>query len=1374
MMRLVLFLCAWVLLVPVTAAAQDNSEDRGFLIGLLERSLGGDGRTVRINGFAGALSSRATIDQITVADTDGVWLTLDGVEIGWNRSALFRGAIEIAELRAARIDLPRLPLPAPNAVPSPEATPFALPDLPASLEIGQMTIDTVSLGAPVLGEAAAFALTGSASLVGGAGDANLRAQRLDGPTAQFNVMARYANDTRDLALDLDLTEDQNGLISGLLSIPERPSVALRVNGAGLLSDFAAELDLRTDGVQRLSGTLGLQSAEDGPMSFDADLNGDVSALFVPEYAAFFGPDVSLKATGNQTSGGEISLDTFTVDTRAMKLSGRAVLGADGWPALLDIDGQIADPTGAPVVLPTGDTPVQIDRASLVVDFDASTGDALKAQIDLSDVDHPMVKAAAMSLALDGTIQGAAGAVRTLDTTIDLNTQALAFADPALQQAIGATVRGTLGVFYTADTPLTLRDMALRGADWQIAGDARIDSLSESLSTAFDVELTASDLNAFAALAGLDLNGSGVLSARGSAALGGFFDVAVTGHTDALSVGIAQADTLLQGRTALDLAARRDGDGTFLDKLTLANPAVSVDATAQLQSGASTAKYAIRLEDAGQLSDAVSGPLTLDGTAQQTDETWDVATRLAGPLDATAQLDARVAPDRIGIDLTADLPDLAPLVPQLTGGAQITASATQENGVWAFETAIDGPNDSTANVAGTFDDKLSARYLVEVPDISPFVPGVDGPVGLDGRVSQVTDGWTFDTKLTGPFNSAGTVQGDYLNARLNAQFDVAMPDAGAVAPGITGPLAAKGTLRQTDAGWAIDTTATGPYASTASVTGTYSPTDTNARYRLSVPNIAPLAPGVSGPLDLSGTVQQLTAGWALTADARGPYASTATVTGAYVNDRIDARYNVALPNIGALVPQLNGAAAVTGTATQVARGFDITANLSGPAGTTARVQGLVGSDGQLALDATGQAQLGLANPFLEPRNVAGVANFDLTIDGPPALGSVSGRVTTQGTRMAAPNLPLSFNDITAAIDLRSGQASLDVDAGVTDGGVIRIDGPVTLSGLFPAQIDVALDNVALVDPALYTSTVDGNINLRGPLTGGARISGTLNVGETNVHIPASGISTFGAIPEITHIGATRPVMRTRDRAGLTQETAESSSSGPAYPLDITINAPSRIFVRGRGLDAELGGALRLTGTSSDTFSTGQFDLIRGRLDILAKRFELDEGRVQLQGRFDPYLRFVVATTTSTGTARIVLEGPADDPEVTFEATPEAPQDQVLAQIFFGRDISQLSAFQALQLASAVASLAGRGGEGVVSQLRGSFDLDDLDVTTDDEGNAALRAGKYISDNVYTDVTVGGADGPEVSLNIDLTPNVTVRGTVASDSNTGIGIFIEKDY
>jgi translocation and assembly module TamB len=172
--------------------------------------------------------------------------------------------------------------------------------------------------------------------------------------------------------------------------------------------------------------------------------------------------------------------------------------------------------------------------------------------------------------------------------------------------------------------------------------------------------------------------------------------------------------------------------------------------------------------------------------------------------------------------------------------------------------------------------------------------------------------------------------------------------------------------------------------------------------------------------------------------------------------------------------------------------------------------------------------------------------------------------------------------------------------------------------------------------------------------------------------------------------------------------------------------------------------------------------------------LDEGIIQLQGDFDPFLRFVATTGTSVGSASVIVEGSASDPQVRFESTPESPQDEVLSQIFFGRDVSQISALQALQLASAVATLAGRGGEGIISKFRRGFDLDDLDITTDEEGNAGLRLGKYISDNVYTDVTIGTQNNAEVTLNIDLTPSIKATGKLGSDGDTSLGIYFLRDY
>ena len=82
--------------------------------------------------------------------------------------------------------------------------------------------------------------------------------------------------------------------------------------------------------------------------------------------------------------------------------------------------------------------------------------------------------------------------------------------------------------------------------------------------------------------------------------------------------------------------------------------------------------------------------------------------------------------------------------------------------------------------------------------------------------------------------------------------------------------------------------------------------------------------------------------------------------------------------------------------------------------------------------------------------------------------------------------------------------------------------------------------------------------------------------------------------------------------------------------------------------------------------------------------------------------------------------------------------------------------------------------MISKLRENFGLDDLDITTDDEGNVGLKAGKYISENVYTDVTVGAEGEAEINLNLDLSKSLTIKGGASNSGETSLGIFFEKDY
>lgn len=240
------------------------------------------------------------------------------------------------------------------------------------------------------------------------------------------------------------------------------------------------------------------------------------------------------------------------------------------------------------------------------------------------------------------------------------------------------------------------------------------------------------------------------------------------------------------------------------------------------------------------------------------------------------------------------------------------------------------------------------------------------------------------------------------------------------------------------------------------------------------------------------------------------------------------------------------------------------------------------------------------------------------------------------------------------------------------------------------------------------------------------------------------------------------------------TLARARAGPAYGLNLGISAPNRIFLRGLGLDAEFGGGLRLQGDTNNIVTSGQFDLLRGRMEFLAERFDLSEGKIRMQGDPIPYIRLVATTESSEATIDLTMEGRADAPAFSVSSSPDMAEDEALAQLFFGQTLADISPIQAAKLAAAVASLSGRSSFNALGALRERTGVDDLDLKTDAEGNTSVTAGKYISDNIYTEVEVGGSGNSAISLNLDVSPNLTVKGSADSEANSGLGLFFQKDY
>ncbi|MCX7560756.1 translocation/assembly module TamB domain-containing protein [Sulfitobacter sp. F26204] len=1322
------FICSFLLTAALylctLVAASAQEDDKGFLTRKIQEALSGGGRFVSIDGFRGALSSEASFDRMTIADDDGIWLTLENVVLDWNRSALLRGRVEVESLTAERLDLPRLPVAEPDALPEAEAAPFRLPELPVSIRIETFSIGQIALGAPILGEEAALTVTASAQLNDDLGKVDLEASRTDGKQGDFEIKANFERDDTILDVLLRLSEGENGIAARLLNLPGTPSVDMTVAGKGPVDEFTADVQVTTDGQERLAGEVVLsaqtpQRASDKPdRRIQADIGGDITALLAPRYREFFGEDVALKIDALVQGNGAIEVSDFALQAQAANLAGKVTLNAAKWPTLIDISGRVANPDGTPILLPLGGEGATVETVDLRVDYDAADGEAITASFDMATLSLQDMEIARSKLGLEGKLQSDAGRVGQFDGDIIFDVAGLSPRDAALAEALGSLIKGRATIRYVEDQPLSISGLDLSGTDYGLTGNVVVGGIETGLLSQVDALLEAGDLSRFSALAGRELDGQTQLALKGEVGLlSGQFDLQAAGSTTDLALGIEQADAVLAGRTDLTLTVKRTEAGTLLRNVVLENDALSLTGAATLRTKDSSAGAKFLLKDISLVVPQYDGPVQVSAIASQDSRGWTVDAQTDGPY-----------------------------------GAALTASGL-----------VTGPN-------------ATLTFSADLPNVKPFADQIEGPLRAEGTLRNTDEGWQITTDATGPYQTHAAIEG-LVAPEIDLRFDLSMPDLGPVVPQLKGPLRAAGRLQQTDNGFVVDTQVSGPYGARAAIEGLATGPKMQLSFDVSVPNVAPLAPGVSGPLAASGVIRQTSQGLQVETNASGPYSSRARVNGVVTGPQANVQFDLSMPNIGALVDKINGPLTVEGSARRQGDAWAVQTDARGPAGTQAQVAGTVAANGRLNLDVTGNAPLGLAGPFLGPRDLQGQARFDLSINGPAALSSVTGDIQTSDATLSAPNLRVALEGINADIRLANNRAQINVTGQSVNGGNLRVGGSVVLTGALSADLAIAIENLVLIDPKLYRTSLNGALRLAGPLTGAAQISGRVDVGETEVSVPSTGITSIGDIPPINHIGATRPVIATRRKAGIEDAAAGADPArdrGVGLGLNVRVNAPSRIFVRGRGLDAELGGALTLTGTTNRIISAGRFDLLRGRLDILGKRFDLVEGAIQFQGDLVPYIRFVSSTTTATGEVRVVVQGPADAPEVTFEATPEAPQDEVLAQLLFGRNLSEISPIQALQLANAVATLAGRGGTGVIANLRSNFGLDDLDVTTTDSGATAVRAGKYISENIYTDVTAASDGTGEVSLNLDITTHLKGKATLGSDGNSGIGIFFEKDY
>ncbi|MDQ2095724.1 translocation/assembly module TamB domain-containing protein [Rhodalgimonas zhirmunskyi] len=1349
---------------------KEGEDDKSYLTRLLQDSLSGAGRNIDITGFEGALSSRATMAKLTIADSEGIWLEIDDVIFDWSRSALFSARLEINELSAGKVTVFRPPVADPS-LPTPEATPFTIPELPVSVQIGKLAIDRVELGETVLGQPVVMQVNGKASLDGGGLDVALETTRIDGKDGKIDLAARYAPDTGEAAIDLSMAEGAGGIAATALGIPGAPAVTLTVKGEGPVSDFTARTRLESDGQERITGTVRLSSDDAQPpeWSLAVDLGGDMTPLFAPEMRDFFGTRMQFTAFGRQTSEGDIVLDTFSLDTADLTAGGSFTLAPDGWPQAFDLTAKIADAEGKTVTLPSPGGHTKIRRAVLALSYDAAKSDGWTGSAAVLGYQTPGGQAGALRLSGEGTItRGEEGALGQITAALQAGLEGLRFTDPALSQAVGARLSGKLNALWQDGDPFKITGIDLTGDDYGLTGTTTVNDFESQLKTEFDLALSAQDLSRFAALSGLSLSGAADVTAKGYlAVLSGAFDVDIAGQSRDLALGIAPVDGLLAGEGRVALSASRDDRGIILRRASAQTPAAALAASGTLSSTSGAIDYTAELRSLAALLPGAEGKASASGRVLLKGQTLDGAT-------LTAQIDNQGKPVAL------------PLAEGQDVGFQsgtLTARFSQTDGnQWRLDSSfkdITTPYVSLESFSLAGDGTLAQTAAAGLESIKGrLTAAASGVSGEDARfVRALAPGLRATTDFAyapGGALDLSNLQLGSGEAALSGDLSLT-PDTGETTFTLdldSGPLGRFSTLTGQNLGGSLRLNASGALT----LPGDRFKLDGTMRTQNLSLGLPTLDTILTGQTDLDLSVHR--DGGLIMIDKLALANPNATLTAQGSENRIDV--TAKLRDIGLLASDFSGPVEGGGTITLSDTGYGLDLAATGPGGTNLRANGAISGQGRADMAITGTAPLGLANVYIAPRRINGSANIDLRLSGPLAPGSLSGQITLANARIIDPTLQIAIENLAGAITVSGGRGSLDLTARASNGGYLAVGGQVDLAPPNQADITITVDRFGLRDAALYDTSVSGAVTLTGPLSGGARISGRLALGPTEIRVPSSGVSALEAIPDIAHIRPPQRVLTTLNRADLSPSggsasaAEETAPSGPAYPVDLVITAPSRIFIRGRGLDAELGGELRLTGTSDNIIPSGAFELVRGRLDILSQRFELSDGRVTLTGSFDPELYLVATTETESATVTITVSGRPSSPEVTFSSTPELPQDEVISLLIFGRGVSQISALQALELANAVATLAGRGGEGIMAKLRKGFGLDDLDVTQTDDGGTAVRAGKYLSKNIYSDVVVDSDGTSEINLNLDVTPHITLKGSADNNGDTSLGIYYEKDY
>lgn len=415
--------------------------------------------------------------------------------------------------------------------------------------------------------------------------------------------------------------------------------------------------------------------------------------------------------------------------------------------------------------------------------------------------------------------------------------------------------------------------------------------------------------------------------------------------------------------------------------------------------------------------------------------------------------------------------------------------------------------------------------------------------------------------------------------------------------------------------------------------------------------------------------------------------------------------------------------------------------------------------------------------LPEQRLTGNANVDLALAGTVAAPRLAGQASLTDGRFENFVTETVIDRLTLqARSTGTGEVALTLRGNDGADGTVAGDGRIALTpGMAPlVEMAVTFTGATLVRRDDVTATLSGAMAFRQDQAGAA-LTGQLASDRIEVRL-IDRLPPSVVVLDVTEINL--PPGYTPRRA-----EPETAAAGPAVALDVAVSLPRRVFVRGRGLESEWEGDLRVSGTSADPRVVGMVAVRTGTFDFAGRRFALQTGEIGFTGgaSVNPTLNVQATRTTPELTAVIRVTGTALDPDVELTSTPALPQSEILSRVLFDKGTARLGPVEAAQLAMALDTLASGESlsEDALGYVRNLLGLDVLTIETGEERDGpALGVGRYVADGVYVGARQGVADEQTAgTVEIDILPGLALESEVSegADGATGaLGLRWKWDY